>query len=195
MVCILFCCKLNDTFLCRWQIGSTIEDAPLRKVLFAGKNHWGTEWKTQSLGKPVKVMRCHGWRGGPTQLSSLSCRNLMFNCKDFSVYEKENSTQHMFTKRLPWKCTVIIIMRLPRWLSGKESAYQCRCELDPWVRKINPLEEEMSSHPNILSWEIPWTGEPGGLQSTGSQRVGHNWTSSAIIMSQKESLLSCRHYP
>ena len=38
----------------------------------------------------------------------------------------------------------------------------------------DPLEKEMANHPNILAWEIPWTEEPGGLQSTGSQRVGHD---------------------
>ena len=32
----------------------------------------------------------------------------------------------------------------------------------------------MAMHPNILAWEIPWTEEPGGLQSMGSQRVGRN---------------------
>ena len=37
------------------------------------------------------------------------------------------------------------------------------------------LEEEMATHSNILAWEIPWTEEPGRLQSTGSQRVKHNW--------------------
>ena len=36
------------------------------------------------------------------------------------------------------------------------------------------LEEEMVTHSNILAWKIPWTEEPGGLQSTGPQRVGHN---------------------
>ena len=36
------------------------------------------------------------------------------------------------------------------------------------------LEEEMATHSSILSWRIPWTEEPGGLQSMGSQRVKHN---------------------
>ena len=44
---------------------------------------------------------------------------------------------------------------------------------DPWVKKI-PLEEDMATHSSILAWRIPWTKEPGGLQSTGTQRVGHN---------------------
>ena len=40
----------------------------------------------------------------------------------------------------------------------------------------DPLEEEIAMHTSILAWKIPLTGEPGGLQSTGSQRVGHDWT-------------------
>ena len=36
------------------------------------------------------------------------------------------------------------------------------------------LEEEVATHSSILAWKIPWTGEPGGLQSRGLQRVRHN---------------------
>ena len=39
----------------------------------------------------------------------------------------------------------------------------------------NPLEEETATHSSIFAWEISQTEEPGGLQSTGSQRVGHFW--------------------
>ena len=38
----------------------------------------------------------------------------------------------------------------------------------------DPLEEEMATHSSIHAWEIPWTEEPGGLQSLGSQRVGQD---------------------
>ena len=38
----------------------------------------------------------------------------------------------------------------------------------------DPLEEGMATHSSILAWEIPWTEEPGGLQSIGSQRVRHD---------------------
>ena len=40
----------------------------------------------------------------------------------------------------------------------------------------HPLEEGMATHSNILAWRIPWTEEPGGLHSTGSQRVRHDLT-------------------
>ena len=38
----------------------------------------------------------------------------------------------------------------------------------------DPLEEEMVTHTSILAWKIPWSEEPGGLQSMGSQRVRHD---------------------
>ena len=38
----------------------------------------------------------------------------------------------------------------------------------------NPLEEEMATHSSILAWRIPWTKEPGGLQSMDLQRIRHN---------------------
>ena len=38
----------------------------------------------------------------------------------------------------------------------------------------DPLEKEMATHSSTLAWKIPWTEEPGRLQSTGSQRVGHD---------------------
>ena len=46
-----------------------------------------------------------------------------------------------------------------------------------WVQSLgleDPLEKGMATHSKILAWEIPWTEEPGGLQSMGLQRVGHD---------------------
>ena len=46
-----------------------------------------------------------------------------------------------------------------------------------WVRSLDwedPLEEGMATHSSIPAWRIPWTEESGGLQSIGSQRVGHD---------------------
>ena len=48
---------------------------------------------------------------------------------------------------------------------------------ETWVQsqgREDPLEKEMATHSSILAWKIPWIEEPGGLQSMGSQRVGHN---------------------
>ena len=48
---------------------------------------------------------------------------------------------------------------------------------DRWVRSLgweHPLEEGMATHSSILAWRIPWTEEPGGLQSLGGKRIGHD---------------------
>ena len=48
---------------------------------------------------------------------------------------------------------------------------------ETWVRSLgweDPLEKEMATHSSTLAWKIPWTEEPGRLQSMGSQRVGHD---------------------
>ena len=48
---------------------------------------------------------------------------------------------------------------------------------ETWVRSLDqedPLEKEMATHSSTLAWRIPWAEEPGGLQSMGSQRVGHD---------------------
>ena len=49
----------------------------------------------------------------------------------------------------------------------QETQIQSLCQEDP-------LEKVMATHSSILAWRIPWTEEPGGLQSMGLQKVGHN---------------------
>ena len=44
----------------------------------------------------------------------------------------------------------------------------------PSLGQEDPLEKEMTTHSSILAWRIPWTEEPGGLQSMGSQSVEHD---------------------
>ena len=62
-------------------------------------------------------------------------------------------------------------------LSGKESACQCKEIKEMWVQYLgweDPLEDEMETHSSILAWRIPWTEEPGRLQSTVLHRVGYD---------------------
>ena len=57
---------------------------------------------------------------------------------------------------------------------GKESS----CKVETSVQSLgweDPLEKEMVTHSSIPAWRIPWTGEPDGLQSMGSQRVDIEW--------------------
>ena len=73
---------------------------------------------------------------------------------------------------------------LPRKSHGQRSLVGCspwgREESDtrlsdfPFTFHFHALEKEMATHSSVLAWRIPGTGEPGGLLSMGSHRVGHN---------------------
>ena len=75
--------------------------------------------------------------------------------------------------------------RINGWCTGNrgfpcgsvvKNSLQCqRRRFNPWVGE-DALEKEMSTHSSILAWKIPWTEEPGGLQSVRSQRVRHDWS-------------------
>ena len=67
---------------------------------------------------------------------------------------------------------------------------------------FHPLEKEMATHSRVLAWRIPGTGEPGGLPSMGSHRVGHDWSDLAAawyqtlrtpVMSKNRLLQICLH--
>ena len=47
-------------------------------------------------------------------------------------------------------------------------------EIKKRIRQTPGMEKEIATHSSILAWRIPWTEDPGGLQSTGSQRIGHD---------------------
>ena len=65
-----------------------------------------------------------------------------------------------------WISQVVLVVKNPLCRRPK------RCRFDPWVGKT-PLEEGMATHSSILARRIPWTEEPGGLQSMRSQRLRH----------------------
>ena len=68
--------------------------------------------------------------------------------------------------------TETLVSGFPRLPSDEESSTQ-----DTWTRSLgqeDPLEESRATHSSSLTWKIPWTQEPGKLQSMGSLRVGHD---------------------
>ena len=81
-------------------------------------------------------------------------------------------------KEVPTSCIYVsffVIQRgfFPGGSDGKESACNAG-DLCLIPGQEDPLEKGMAAHSSILVWRIPWTKELGGLQSMGSQRVGHN---------------------
>ena len=67
---------------------------------------------------------------------------------------------------------------------------------ETWIRSLgreDPLEKGTATHSSILAWKIPWTEEPGRLQSTGSQRVRHDWATS-LHFHRVFDVVSKRHH-
>ena len=63
---------------------------------------------------------------------------------------------------------------------------------ETWVQSLgleDPLEKEMAIHSSTIAWKIPWTEEPGRLQSMGLQRVGHDWVTSLSLAIKKKEIL------
>ena len=72
----------------------------------------------------------------------------------------------------------------PSGSEGKESA--CNAGYPGSVPALGRfLEKGMATHSSILAWRIPWTEEPGRLQSMGSQRVRHDWATSTFTVTQQ----------
>ena len=113
---------------------------------------------------------CQDWGRGPE-----SRPEQLWNINDAVLF-------HRGSVSISFICSKTYEMReLPRRRSGKESACQCRRWKKTKVQSLgreDPLEEEMATHSRILSWEVLWTEEPGGLLSVGSQRIGHDWAHS-----------------
>ena len=86
---------------------------------------------------------------------------------------------------LPSTCSAFFFFNLlfPGVTSGKEPTANTGDEMRVWsLGQEDPLEEGMATHSSILVWRIPWTEEPGGLQSRGSQRVRHDWATNTLTL-------------
>ena len=86
-------------------------------------------------------------------------------------------TSEPWTGNIPWRrdrIPTLIFTGIPGGSDGKGSS--CQILWETWVRSLDwedPLEGGMATHSSTLAWRIPWTEEPGGLHSMGSQSVGH----------------------
>ena len=78
-----------------------------------------------------------------------------------------------------WWSHIIFDRDIEKWASlVVQSVKNLLAVQETWVQSLgleDALEKEMTTHSSTLTWKIPWTEEPGGLQSMGSQRLEHNW--------------------
>ena len=123
----------------------------------------------------------HGVAKSQTRLSN-------FTSLHFTVYRL--LTHYLSKERIQSFLSHLLIILFSSLLKNLEGGWASlmaqRVKHSPamwetWVRSLgqeNPLEKEMATHSSTHDWKIPWTEEPGRPQSTGVQRVGHNWATS-----------------
>ena len=108
---------------------------------------------------------------------SQSCSKWIFYiCSDF--LKKGTPVKSHLSEQVIFLFTWLV--GFPWWLRWWRICLQCgRLGFDPWVGKL-PWRRAWQLTPVFLPGESPWTEEPGGLQSMGSQRVGHDWASKHV---------------
>ena len=103
-------------------------------------------------------------------------------CSGWALTSVSGKEEDVANREVERKLMIWVVKDLPA------NAGDMRCRFNPWE---DPLEKEMATNSSILAWEIPWTGEPGGLQSMGSQRSGHVWAHRHTHMLVLTLSLSC----
>ena len=137
-------------------------------------------WPFSLVRPPVLLSNIMLANHSPTSPSRMFPYPLAFLSCDFTPLPQENL---VLVGTLP---LANLVKALPRGIlyastgfSGGSDGKESTCnagDLGFWfLGWEDPLEEGMATISSILAWRIPWTEEPGGLQSMGSQRVGHNW--------------------
>ena len=138
----------------------------------------GLAWRGGQRGVKRGAWRGRDTRGHYPKILTQPCRRGLGDGQAAGVLRALN-----FPEPAPWRD------RTPRFYPRPETpslwALECleglgsdSCPEGPWLRYAGPsgscMEKEMATHASTLAWRIPWTVEPGRLQSTGSQRVGHD---------------------
>ena len=136
----------------------------IAKMCVWGGTHypWTDEWKSK-----MQCLHTVKYYSGIKRNDSLTPATMWVNLENIML-RMTATRDHMiwFDLGFSW------------WLNGKESA----CKMWVWsLGREDPLEEGMATHSSVLAWRSPWTEEPGRLQTTGSQRVGHNWSNLACM--------------
>ena len=101
-----------------------------------------------------------------------------YQCLEEKLYHKLKVI--LYNRRRQWHPTPVFLPGNPMdggaWKAVVHGVAESRTRLSdfPFTSHFHALEKEMATHSSVLAWRIPGTGEPGGLLSMGSHRVGHD---------------------
>ena len=135
-------------------------------------------WSIEPVGKvlardlpnPRNAYAIRLWASGPTKVCKV--KHFSLNSKPFQ----------------PLHSGALLVAQMAKNLLAMQ---------ETWVQSLgqeDSLEKGMAIHSSILSWRIPWTEEPGGLQSRGSQRVGHNWEANTHTHTHIQGSIEAQDY-
>ena len=146
--------------------------------------------------------------------SVLSCNISLSLCTLLEMRKTDLPTVYWKRIRYPWRCQ-LTATSLPcgegngsplqcsclenpmdggAWWGAVHGAVKSRTRLSdfPFTFHFHALEKEMATHSSVLAWRIPGTGEPGGLPSMRSHKVGHDW--SDLAAAAEEFTMGCLKY-
>ena len=149
-------------------------------------------WKIPSMEEPDGLQSMGSWRVGHDWATSL-CFFLSHGLDNSEKVTKQVKNYVTFPT-----CFCIIQSTLyfkDLWSTGPQLTTvrlsQTRLSDFTFTFHFHALEKEMATHSSVLAWRIPGMAEPGGLPSTGSHRVGHNWSGLAAAGPQLTTHPAC----
>ena len=108
------------------------------------------------------------------------------------------SLSHLLFRRGQWNSTPVLLRGKShgwRRLVGCSSWGRWELDTTQWLHfhfSLSYMEKEMATHSSVLAWRIPGIGEPGGLPSMGSHRVGHDWSDLAAAAAAAAGAFNCQ---
>ena len=189
----------NKTLQTGWPFSHTLEARRPRSRCQQGwfllrplsLAHWRPRLSVSSHG--LRSVRTHPW--------CLCVSKFPLLIQTTVIRNQGPPKQPPFNLLTSWKAVSKYNHSLKHW--GLELQYTNLVEQETWVRSLgreDPLEKSMATHSSILAWRIPWTEEPGGLQSRGLHRVRHDWATNthsqvSVVPEGRRSPLSSMSAP